>query len=192
MAKVASIVPPVLTCLVGRRLGDASAPLAHFALRDLAASLVGMITKKYAKTSHTLKPRLARTCLKHFLDPNKPLGAHYGAIMGLQAVGGPDVVRALILPNLKTYATVIKDEIVEDGQRKAEAEMVLGAILITLRTLENDRVEMMNGQAGNGGEEMKTKLIEKVGELVGTKVFELGRPQLSHAVLEDQVWLRGS
>ena len=70
--------------------------------------------------------------------------------------------------------------------------MVLGAILITLRTLENDRVEMMNGQAGNGGEEMKTKLIEKVGELVGTKVFELGRPQLSHAVLEDQVWLRGS
>ncbi|MCJ1365910.1 hypothetical protein MMC16_005035 [Acarospora aff. strigata] len=189
---VASIVPPVLTCLVGRRLGSATDPFAHFALRDLAASLVGMITKKYAKTSHTLKPRLARTCLKHFLDPNKPLGAHYGAIIGLQAIGGPDVVRALILPNLKIYESVIKDEIAEDGAKKAEAEMVLGAILTTLSSLEDDRVEMMNGQTGDGGEELKAKLVEKVGELVGMKVFELARPQLARAVLEEQAWLRGS
>ena len=151
-----------------------------------------MITKKYAKTSHTLKPRLARTCLKHFLDPNKPLGAHYGAIIGLQAIGGPDVVRALILPNLKIYESVIKDEIAEDGAKKAEAEMVLGAILTTLSSLEDDRVEMMNGQTGDGGEELKAKLVEKVGELVGMKVFELARPQLARAVLEEQAWLRGS
>ncbi|KAI9880892.1 MAG: hypothetical protein M1830_009960 [Pleopsidium flavum] len=189
---IASIVPPVLTSLVGRRLGDPSSSLAHFPLRDLAASLIGLITKKYGRTSHTLKPRLARTCLKHFLDPNKPLGTHYGAIMGLQAIGGPDVVRALIIPNLKVYESVIKDEIVDDGPRRAEAEMVLGAIFAALRTLEDERGEMMNGQSGNGGEEMKAKLVEKVGELMGTKVFEMGRPRLAHAVLEDQVWLRGS
>ncbi len=174
----------MLTCLVGRRLGPGTDPLAHFALRDLAASLVGQITKKYAKTSHTLKPRLARTSLKHFLDPNKPLGAHYGAIIGLQAIGGPDVVRALILPNLKTYEAVVRDEIVADGPKRAEAEMVLGAILASLRTLEDERAEMANGWMGAGGEEVRERLVEKVGELVGTKVFEMDRPQLARAVLE--------
>lgn len=179
-------MPPVLTCLVGRRLGDATDALAHFALRDLAASLVGLITHKYAKTSHTLKPRLARTCLKHFLDPSKPLGAHYGAIKGLQTIGGPDVIRALVVPNLKTYEAVIRED-VEDGPKRAEAEMVLGAILGALRTLEDEKVEMTNGSAGKGGEELKNRLIDKVGEVVGTRVLELGRPQLAHAVLEDQV-----
>ena len=75
-----------------------------------------------------------------------------------------------------------------DGPKRAEAEMVLGAILASLRTLEDGRLEMVNGQRGNGGEELKGKLIDKVGELVGTKVFEMDRPQLARAVLEGQSW----
>ncbi|KAI9822542.1 MAG: hypothetical protein M1827_000261 [Pycnora praestabilis] len=189
---VASIVPPVLTCLIGRRLGDNSVPLAHFALRDLAASLIGMIAKKYAKTSHTLKPRLARTCLKHFLDPNKPPGSHYGAIIGLQAIGGAEIVRVLILPNLKMYGSVIKNEITEDGPKKAEAEMVLNVILAALCLLEDGHFSLTNGHAGDGGEEVLEKLVDKVGELVGSRIFDMGRPRLSHAILEDEVKLNGA
>ncbi|KAL8958881.1 MAG: hypothetical protein Q9183_005752, partial [Haloplaca sp. 2 TL-2023] len=70
---IASVIPPVLTCLVGRHLGSSPDRLAHFELRNISAALLGSICKKYAKSSHTLKPRLARTCLKHFLDPTKPL-----------------------------------------------------------------------------------------------------------------------
>ncbi|TKA63540.1 hypothetical protein B0A49_11327, partial [Cryomyces minteri] len=46
---IASIVPSVLTCLVGKHLGsvDMDAPTAHFALRDLAGSLLIDIAKKY-------------------------------------------------------------------------------------------------------------------------------------------------
>ena len=101
------------------------------------------------------------------------------------------MVHALILPNLKTYEAVIRDEITTDGPNRAEADMVLGAILASLRTLEDDRAEMPNGQTGGGGEELKAKLIDKLGELVGTKVFELDRPQLARAVLGEQVWQRG-
>ena len=105
---VASIVPPVLTCLVSPRLGSSSNRLEHYPLRSTAASLLGTIAKKYAKSSHTLKPRLARTCLKHFLDPIKPFAVHYGALLGLQAVGGPEAVRVLIVPNLKEYGKLLQ------------------------------------------------------------------------------------
>ncbi|KAI9788599.1 MAG: hypothetical protein M1835_002185 [Candelina submexicana] len=189
---VASIVPPVLTCLVGRRIGENSASLSHFALRDLAASLISMIAKKYAKSSHTLKPRLARTCLKHFLDPNKPLGVHYGAIIGLKAIGGAETVRVLLIPNLKPYESMIRDDISENGPKKTEAELVLGAIMSSLQSLVKDRAPMANGHAGTGGEELRAKVIDKVGELVGTRIFELGAVQVAYAVVEDQLQLSGA
>jgi len=62
--------------------------------------------------------------------------------------------------------------------------MVLGAILASLRTLEDERFEMSNG---NGGDELREKLVDKVGELVGTKVIEMDRSWLARAVLEGQV-----
>ncbi|KAI9807184.1 MAG: hypothetical protein M1825_005902 [Sarcosagium campestre] len=119
--QIASLIPPILTCLIGRRLGDltttttnstaSTQPHAHYALRALAASLITTISQKYATTSQTLRPRLARTCLKHFLDPTKPLGVHYGAIAGLAAVSGPEGVRVLIIPNLKAYDAVLVREL---------------------------------------------------------------------------------
>ena len=189
MPQVASIVPPVLTCLVGRRLGDPKlSSTAQFPLRDLAASLIGLIASRYGKTSQTLKPRLARTCLKHFLDPNKPLGVHYGAIGGLVAVGGSEAVRVLILPNLKTYQSVIKDEIEENGPKKGEAEMVLQQILKSLDTLESDQafLSMSNGTSGHGGDALKDRLIEQVGSLVGTRVAQLGKPTLVRAIIGNE------
>lgn len=53
---------------------------------------------------------MARTCLKHFLDPSKPLATTYGATVGLAAVGGAEVVRGVVVPNLKAVDEfVLKD-----------------------------------------------------------------------------------
>ncbi|KAI9665584.1 MAG: hypothetical protein M1829_005663 [Trizodia sp. TS-e1964] len=182
---IASIIPSVLTCLIGRKLGNNnSAPTAHFTLRELAASLIGVICRKYSKASHTLKPRLARTCLKHFLDPNKPSGVHYGCILGLQAIGGSETIRVLVLPNLKAYDGVLKDNMLEDVSRRIEAEFVLGAIVKSLMTLEEDyHANMTNGSSGDGGLELRNKLMDTLGEVIGAKIFELGRPRLSYALL---------
>jgi len=136
---VASLVPSVLTCLVGRQPGGNADLSEQFALRDLAASLLGMIAEKYSHASHTLKPRLARSCLKDFLDPAKPFGTHYGAIIGLHAIGGPDVVRELIVPNYNTYEKLLQEAIAEDGPRRPEAEKVLCTLKVLLATLPEHR-----------------------------------------------------
>ena len=181
---VAAIVPPVLTCLVSPRLGSSSNRLEHYPLRSLAASLLGLIATKYAKSSHTLKPRLARTCLKHFLDPNKPFAVHYGAILGLQAVGGREAVRVLIVPNLKEYGKLLQEAIEGNTPAKADAEMTVGAVLGVLEKLEGvSSTRLTNGYSVNDQE--NTKLVEKVGELLGVRIVAMGRPHLVQAVLEE-------
>ena len=181
--QVASIVPPILTCLVGRRLGANQDHQAHYALRDFAASLIGLVAKKYAKSAQTLKARLARTCLKHFLDPSKPLQTHYGAIMGLRTLGGSEVVRATILPTLKVYETLIREPIEEDGSNKFDAEMVAGALLGALSGLQDDGLMLTNGFSTGDEEQTRTQLSEKVGVLLASRVLDLGRPQLVKAIL---------
>lgn len=203
---VASIVPPVLTCLIGRRLGNGSSvagaasaadPLAHFALRDISASLLLAMARKYGKSSNTLKPRLARTCLRHFLDPNKLFGSHYGALIGLQGLTGPEGVRTLVLPNLKDYENlVLKDSMAADEGKRAEAEMVMKAIMAGLESLERDSKMMLhlsnglNGSAVDGNSDAdaelrreRGRLVEKVGEIIGERVLLTGRKSLIRAVL---------
>lgn len=203
---VASIVPPILTCLIGRRLGNGSNatgavsfadPLAHFSLRDISASLLLTIARKYGKSSNTLKPRLARTCLRHFLDPNKLFGSHYGALIGLQGLTGSEGVRTLVLPNLRDYESlVLRDGMAADEGKKAEVEMVVKAIMAGLESLEHDSRVMLrlsngskkNAEDGNGnGDEEKrrdrARLIDVVGEIIGDRILQTGRPSLVQAVL---------
>ncbi|KAL8896899.1 MAG: hypothetical protein Q9192_002837 [Flavoplaca navasiana] len=182
---VSSLIPPVLTCLIGRHLGPPGTPLASFSLRNTAATLLGSICKKYAKSSHTLKPRLGRTCLKHFLDPTKPLATNYGGIIGLQAVGGVEAVRVLILPNVKDYETLIREPLEDEGSsRQAEAEAVLTALVSALQTLEDDsigsRSNIPDGEIVNHDQQLQ----EKVGPLVAGRVLQMGRPRFVDALLE--------
>jgi transcription initiation factor TFIID subunit 6 len=130
-----------------------------------------------------LKPRLARTCLKHFLDPSKPLGTNFGGIIGLQAIGGVEIVRALIVPNLKEYGSMMS-EVLDDENRKVEGDMVAGALVEALLSLEADTVGAVNGMANGHAGEMKNAIAEKVGNLFAEKVMETGNPKLVKAILE--------
>lgn len=172
----------VLTCLVGRGLTNAT-PVEvkdHYKLREFSASLIGHIAKKYAKSSQQLKPRLARTVLKYFLNPKKPLDQHYGAISGLVAVGGPESVRMLIIPNLKAYNSVLAK-----GQTESplDAEMVIGALMKAIRGLAEDAAVLANGN-GNGVEELSAQVEEFVGPIIGGQISRLGDHKLEKAILE--------
>jgi transcription initiation factor TFIID subunit 6 len=183
---VASLIPPILTCLIGRHLGTGSGLLDHFDLRDLAASLLKHLCEKYAKFSHGLKPRLARSCLKTFLDPKKPFGSHYGAILGLKAVGGAEVIRKLVVPNLKTYEELLK-EALEDNVKESEAEKVIHAIVDSLEGLIDDDIPMTNGHSEQAAGEMRAKLMEKIGEVVGSRITGSGHTALMRAVLDSDL-----
>ncbi|KAJ5620879.1 Transcription initiation factor TFIID complex 60 kDa subunit [Penicillium lagena] len=180
---IASLVPSILTCLIGRQLGGATDLDEQFALRDLAASLLGLIAKKYSHSSHMLKPRLVRSCLKNLLDPSKPFGAHYGAIIGLHAVGGAEVVRVLILPNLSEYSKLLADGL-EDSARRPAAERVLVALLAVLASLNDGRPSLTNGHPAVVTEELRSRLVDQVGNLIADKIAEAGQVQLAYVILE--------
>ena len=181
---VPGIVPSVLTCLIGKHLGNPAIEGAtmHFALRDYSASLLSKIARQYGPSSSTLKPRIARSCLKHFLDSHKPFGTHYGALLGLTMIAGAQGVRTLILPNLKTYDLHLQEGMKDDSRRE-QAEYVVQAIVRSLETLQEDAVAAMS----NGypeGDALRERLVDVAGEVVGGRVYESGRQGLIGAVLE--------
>ncbi|KAJ5913184.1 Transcription initiation factor TFIID subunit 6 [Penicillium tannophilum] len=180
---VASLVPSILTCLIGRQLGGAADVAEQCALRDLAASLLGLIAKKYSHSSHMLKPRLVRSCLKSFLDPSKPFGAHYGAVIGMQAVGGAEVIRVLMIPNLSEYSKLLSDGL-EDSARRPAAERVLNALLAVLASLRDSHASLTNGHPDVVSDELRSRLIGKVGELLAAKIAEANEVQLAYLLLE--------
>lgn len=198
------MVAPVLTCCTGKHLGpsqhqapsNASSetlngsslnghgqnPLKHFEIRDMAASILGDMCKRYSSSNQGLKSRIARICLKQFLDPNKPLGTHYGALEALMLVTGLEGMRMLVLPNLKIYDEVLK-EAVADESKKAEADRVLAIILKGLDRLERLRVNTrVNGVANLGG--LRERLVEKVGEVIAERVIASGRSGVAQVILE--------
>lgn len=93
------LLPAVLTCLVAKRLGEAGES-GHWEVRDCAASVVHGLCSKYRDPLHNLQPRIIRTLLKAFRDASKPLTTHYGAVVGLAAMGHL-AVREVLVPHLQ-------------------------------------------------------------------------------------------
>lgn len=183
---VANLVPPILTCIIGRNLGgDGSVNLAdQYQLRDLAVSLIGHITKKFSASSAELQARLARTFLKNFLDPSKSLDVHYGSISGLTTIGGPTAIASLVLPNLKAYEYVIVKAQSEAGPNDDRVQMLIAAILKAIMTLADAPSETTNGTNGNAAE---GQLIEEyLGTVIGSRVAAVGSHKLNEAVLKSR------
>jgi transcription initiation factor TFIID subunit 6 len=201
---IAYMVPPVLTCCTGKHLGPATAhaapsnassetlngssngnypsSLAHFELRDLAASILAAMCSRYAQSNQGLKSRVARTCLKQFLDPNKPLGTHYGALRALLMITSVEGMKMLVLPNLNIYDAVLK-EALSDESRKPEADRVLAIILQGLDGLERTRgATRMNGVGNLEG--VRDGLTEKVGEIVADRIVASNRSAVAQVVME--------
>ncbi|CAK7241259.1 MAG: histone H4-like TAF Taf6, SAGA complex subunit [Sporothrix thermara] len=159
-----------------------------YLLRELAASLLGLLARKFAKTSTLLRPKLTRTCLKTLLEPDRPAGVLFGAVAGLSAAGGPEAVRVLLLPNLKTFDTYVLQPLQERGPALAvEFEMlVAGGILKAIRTLVPHNA-LKAAPAANGStmsEVEKAELVDFLGPVVGQRVAQLGDARLNAVILE--------
>jgi len=90
----------------GAREGD------HCALRERAAETMALVCSKFGEQYPTIQPRITRTLVKALLDPAKPLATHYGAVVGLAALG-PRVTRLLILPHLRQVLETLEPELAE-------------------------------------------------------------------------------
>jgi|SRR5579862_577608 transcription initiation factor TFIID subunit 6 len=128
-------MPSILTCLIAKRLGDPLRSTAKetYALRDFAASVLSLVLQRFSASYSTLKPRITRALLKAYLDNKKPFTTHYGAITGLRVMGR-EVVRTLVVPNLKIYGEVLLQPALSDVDvsQRFDAEKVLDAIMVML------------------------------------------------------------
>lgn len=127
-------MPSILTCLIAKRLGEPSKSSSKetYALRDFAASLLALILQRFSNSYSTLKPRVTRAFLRAYLDNKKPFTTHYGAIVGLRVMGR-EVVRTLVVPNLKIYTEMLLQPALSDEadvSQHADAEKVLDAIMV--------------------------------------------------------------
>ena len=183
---VASLVPPILTCLIGRNLGIEGAEnmKEQYQLRDLAASLIGVMSNKFAKSSGELRARLARTCLKYFLDPSRSLGEQYGAIQGIRTIGGPSAIQVLVLPNLKSFEYILTKAQTERGQNDIGLRMLIAGIMKAITSITGDGTQLINGT--NGKTDEGQMLEEYFGPIIGGRVAALENHKLNKAILESR------
>lgn len=191
---------PVLTCLMSRKLGGGPAGTGdgadtlrdQYGLRQLAASLLEMIARKYGATNALLRPKLTRTCLKHFLDPTRQTAVLFGAISGVAAAGGSEAVRVLVLPNLKSFDAAVLQPLHEKGAGTApgephamELEMLVGGIMKAVESLvAGSGMPLANGVNGADLSREGEQVTEFLGPVIGQRVARLGNHALNRAILE--------
>lgn len=179
---VGKMIAPILTCLEARKLGSSSDSLEDVVeLREFAASLLIRITKSYGKTSATLKPKLARSLLKTFLDPSTSFGSQFGALVALVSLTGAEGVRTLVIPNIATFDSLLKEGLA-DPTKHEEAQMLMTAFLRAIQVVADRSVRMVNGEAT--GADARERVVGKIGEVMGNEVVKSGDPRLVKAVLE--------
>lgn len=85
------MMPPVLTCIVGKRLcEDPERDSRHWKLREEASALIAAILSKYAAVYQSLLPRVVKTLTKALLgSAEEPpcLTSQYGAIVAFAGIG---------------------------------------------------------------------------------------------------------
>ncbi|KAK0117869.1 hypothetical protein ONS95_012189 [Cadophora gregata] len=186
---VAALVPPIITCIIGRNLGgDGPVTLKEqYQLRDLAVSLIGHISGKFSNSSAELQARLARTFLKNFLDPSRTLDMHYGAINGITTIGGPTAISALVLPNLKAYEYVLVKAQNEFGATDDRVIMLIAAIMKGVLSLVDNTASPTPATNGTNGNAAEDQLIEDyLGTIIGSRVVSIGNHKLNEAILKSR------
>lgn len=178
---------PALTCLMSRRLGrddGVEALRVQYELRELAASIVGRIARKYSSSNHLLRPKLTRTCLKYFLDPDKPPAVLYGAIHGLLEAGGPEAVRVLVLRNLKSVDSAILQPLVEKTEGGIDFEMLVQGIVQAISSLAQHQEPRVNGTHERPAESDLAAMKEFIGPIIGERIEASGNSALVKAILD--------
>lgn len=180
---------PVLTCMLGRKIGSEVGTAAlkeQYQLRELAASLVGQIARKYSDSNKILRPKLVRTCLKSFLNPSVPPAVWFGAIHGLISAGGVDVVKILLLKNLKEFDASMLTPLQQknDPLSSHETRAIVGAIMKAIQLVVDDDTAMTDGMNGYSSENEASQIKAYLGDIVGDKVVQLGDHKVFRAILD--------
>ncbi|KAI1898537.1 hypothetical protein AGOR_G00073380 [Albula goreensis] len=159
---VRSLVASVMYCILEPLAASINPLNDHWTLRDYAALLLSHIFWTHGDLVSGLYHQILLSLQKVLSDPVRPLCSHYGAVVGLHALGWKAVERVLY-PHLPAYwanlQAVLDDYSVSNAQVKADGHKVYGAILVAVeRLLKMKALSLsspvesgVSGLAGSGG-----------------------------------------
>uniref|UniRef100_A0A7N6B4P4 TATA box binding protein associated factor (TAF) histone-like fold domain-containing protein n=1 Tax=Anabas testudineus TaxID=64144 RepID=A0A7N6B4P4_ANATE len=135
---VRSLVSSVMYCILEPLAASINPLNDHWTLRDYAALLLSHIFWTHGDLVSGLYHQILLSLQKVLSDPVRPLCSHYGAVVGLHALGWKAVERVLF-PHLSAYwanlQAVLDDYSVSNAQVKADGHKVYGAILVAVERL---------------------------------------------------------
>uniref|UniRef100_A0A8C9SYL0 TAF6-like RNA polymerase II p300/CBP-associated factor-associated factor 65 kDa subunit 6L n=1 Tax=Scleropages formosus TaxID=113540 RepID=A0A8C9SYL0_SCLFO len=158
---VRSLVSSVMYCILEPLAASINPLNDHWTLRDYAALLLSHIfwwdQSFVSKAIYYLDLQpFSQKGSSVLSDPVRPLCSHYGAVVGLHALGWKAVERVLY-PHLPAYwanlQAVLDDYSVSNAQVKADGHKVYGAILVAVeRLLKMKALSLsVNAEGGIGG-----------------------------------------
>ncbi|XP_063043177.1 TAF6-like RNA polymerase II p300/CBP-associated factor-associated factor 65 kDa subunit 6L [Engraulis encrasicolus] len=157
---VRSLVSSVMYCILEPLAASINPLNDHWTLRDYAALLLSHIFWTHGDLVSGLYHQILLSLQKVLSDPVRPLCSHYGAVVGLHALGWKAVERVLY-PHLPAYwanlQAVLDDYSVSNAQVKADGHKVYGAILVAVERLLKMKALSLSqtaaaAAAGEGGE----------------------------------------
>lgn len=95
------IMPTLLSCLLGKRLCENPTMEDHWTLRDRCSVIISDVCRRFGSAYATLLPRCAKTMGKTLLDTNRNACCHYGALIGISALG-PRLIEIFIIANAES------------------------------------------------------------------------------------------
>lgn len=102
------LIPSVATCIVTKQLCMRPDMDNHWALRDFASRLMAQICQKFNTTTNNVQTRITRMFGQALAKSSQtPLASLYGALDGLCELG-PEVIKALVIPKIKTISERIE------------------------------------------------------------------------------------
>lgn len=121
----------------------------HWVLRDYAARLLGHIVKKWSVHNSALMQNTLKSLKEVICDLSKPFCSHYGAVMGLLALG-TKAIENVLLPELQTYmqhlTNFLEDTSLTNALLRTDANKVSGAILLAAEYVMKNLLENIDLQ----------------------------------------------
>ncbi|XP_051509630.1 TAF6-like RNA polymerase II p300/CBP-associated factor-associated factor 65 kDa subunit 6L isoform X2 [Myxocyprinus asiaticus] len=172
---VRSLVSSVMYCILEPLAASINPLNDHWTLRDYAALLLSHIFWTHGDLVSGLYHQILLSLQKVLSDPVRPLCSHYGAVVGLHALGWKAVERVLY-PHLPAYwanlQAVLDDYSVSNAQVKADGHKVYGAILVAVERLLKMKALSLT-LAAEGG------IAAQQGSVAGAVGFRESSPGLS-------------
>ncbi|GAB1603691.1 transcription initiation factor TFIID subunit 6b-like [Argonauta hians] len=133
----------------------------HWVLRDYASRLLGFIVKKWSCNNNLLMKTTLKSLKEVVCDLTKPFCSHYGAVMGLLALG-TKAIEEVLLPQLKVYmphlSSFMEDTSLTSTSVRTDAHKVYGAILLAAEYIMKNFLQDVQSQNIHSKEVPQTNL----------------------------------